>query len=531
MTWERPRGAYRFEYRASSVGPEDQARDEQQGPRAPDNETLFTGLWCDIAYDFMVRAQGNGHTYSSKWSDWTIKRATTPPYTPPSTPSFGDAVIADQRYQVDNSVNLLLPAATGGSGELTYSISPTMGNGLTFNSSTRTVKGESTFAADTVTYTYTVTDAKGETDQLSFTITAFNVRVRIDGKRLEKFEWSVLEYEQAIMRASRQRANRYQFRLQVPQNTGFQVNSTVCKWEATGSGLTEWMNGNATFGLVRCGLGTGDARVAVWVKDTETGASSKLYDTEPIPQAWHRHDHRVDYYVRGSGTNPNAQRANGVDVGSTEGMFPADRPSNLSQIRNPSEQLLLLENYKKVANAWTNVGAGVTIKPASSSANADVLVSGYWNPDPRGRWYLKDGKLVDRKTEPFQDGSCDGSVACVSTLSRYPHRDDTQAFSIETIFIEDPPQFGADNTSKIWTTDFNKAITRPDMYVYLLAVLTHEFGHSIALDHGEASGDIMNGSLRELPPCSYKGPQAQPCGLSSNEQSGAKAIYEGHTQD
>ncbi len=64
-----------------------------------------------------------------------------------------------------------LPAAKGGDGTLTYSLSPALGAGLSFDSATRIVSGTPTAQADTVTYTLTATDADGDTATLAFTVT------------------------------------------------------------------------------------------------------------------------------------------------------------------------------------------------------------------------------------------------------------------------------------------------------------------------------------------------------------------------
>ena len=65
--------------------------------------------------------------------------------------------------------SVTLPEATGGSGELTYRLTPEV-PGLTFNASTRVLSGTPT-AAGSYAMTYTATDAEEVTASLSFTIT------------------------------------------------------------------------------------------------------------------------------------------------------------------------------------------------------------------------------------------------------------------------------------------------------------------------------------------------------------------------
>ena len=62
--------------------------------------------------------------------------------------------------------DIVLPAASGGTAPLTYSLSPALPAGLTFDAATRTIAGTPTTAAETA-YTYTVTDANGASASLS----------------------------------------------------------------------------------------------------------------------------------------------------------------------------------------------------------------------------------------------------------------------------------------------------------------------------------------------------------------------------
>ena len=88
-------------------------------------------------------------------------------------PSFAtDASIADQTYSVDVAIaDWVLPEASGGDGELTYSVSA-LPAGLEFDALSRTLAGTSTAATDgALTVTYTVADSDDDTAALTFTIT------------------------------------------------------------------------------------------------------------------------------------------------------------------------------------------------------------------------------------------------------------------------------------------------------------------------------------------------------------------------
>ena len=90
-----------------------------------------------------------------------------------STFSFAEnATIADQTYIVGTAIaHLVLPAASGGTGELTYSVSG-LPAGLSFDAATRTLAGTPTAATNgAIEVTYKVTDDDDATDTLTFTIT------------------------------------------------------------------------------------------------------------------------------------------------------------------------------------------------------------------------------------------------------------------------------------------------------------------------------------------------------------------------
>ena len=94
---------------------------------------------------------------------------TTPPVTTPAL-SFGDATITDQSYIKDVAITALtLPQATGGSGVITYSLSPALPDGLSFDAKTWTISGTPTAASAQATYRYTATDGT-DSASLSFKI-------------------------------------------------------------------------------------------------------------------------------------------------------------------------------------------------------------------------------------------------------------------------------------------------------------------------------------------------------------------------
>ena len=114
-----------------------------------------------------------GYTYTATDADGDTATLTfTITVAADLTPTFGTQTIANQTYTVGQDIGTVtLPAASGGNAPLTYSLSPTLPAGLTFNASARTITGAPMAAQDSTEYTYTATDADGDTATLNFSIT------------------------------------------------------------------------------------------------------------------------------------------------------------------------------------------------------------------------------------------------------------------------------------------------------------------------------------------------------------------------
>ena len=124
----------------------------------------ITGLTANTEYDFKVRAinaEGSG-TASSTVTETTDAAV--------SALSFGSQTIANQSWTVGNSVNITLPQATGGTGTITYTLTPTLPAGTTFTATTRALAGNPTAVFSVATFTYTAEDEDGNTVELTFTL-------------------------------------------------------------------------------------------------------------------------------------------------------------------------------------------------------------------------------------------------------------------------------------------------------------------------------------------------------------------------
>ena len=87
-------------------------------------------------------------------------------------PSFGSATVESKLYDTGTAITpIVLPAATGGDGTLSYTLSPaTLPRGLTWTASTRTIAGTPNTVTAATTYTWKATDADGDSATLTFSL-------------------------------------------------------------------------------------------------------------------------------------------------------------------------------------------------------------------------------------------------------------------------------------------------------------------------------------------------------------------------
>ena len=87
-------------------------------------------------------------------------------------PTFGSSVVPEQTY-VDGTgiVDLQLPEATGGEGNLAYSLAPALPDGLVFNSATRRITGTPIVSQAKTAYVLTARDIVGDATTITFFLT------------------------------------------------------------------------------------------------------------------------------------------------------------------------------------------------------------------------------------------------------------------------------------------------------------------------------------------------------------------------
>ncbi len=118
----------------------------------------YGGTGIDTNTNLGIRVGAAGHSGAGNLDTaTTIPVTATPP--PGGALSFGGVTIDAQTYTANTAItDLTLPAATGGTGTLSYALSD-VPSGLSFNAMTRVLSGTPDMEQMATTYTYTATDS------------------------------------------------------------------------------------------------------------------------------------------------------------------------------------------------------------------------------------------------------------------------------------------------------------------------------------------------------------------------------------
>ena len=497
-------------------------------PTNPTGSATVGGLSHNTSYQHKVRAVGSNG--KSTWTSPITTRTNRPTVTPAL--SFDDD-ITFQMFQVGAAVETRersLPAVKvrGNVGTITYSLTPSLGHGLTFDPTSRSITGTPDEATATGTYTYTGT-AGNLSASMELKVTVFDISLTAGAAQTSIENSKSLVYERVPVWISdtSHTNNDYQFSLGVPASTGFEANNIACTWPAPAATKmwTSWIPLDGSFNLLRCSIGAGgEANIGVTVRIEKNGPSYPVYDFDAtIPTAWHRHDHEVAYYIKGTYYDQHMEewKVNAIETETSEGFLPngAAMPDH-----DVYDALLQFTTYSKAARPWNSIliddpdshvarKLDLEIERMNSDVETEVMIRGYWDT-----------------VESFgTDRECQGSIGCVKPLDGeggYPHIGDGQV-----MYIEERPHWGDEEESRYWTVDYEEALLDDEMYQFLPLFLTHEFGHTIGLYEGPlhdingvAFTDIMNG--RGISSIEYT---RATNALYGTDENAVKAIYDRHS--
>ena len=119
---------------------------------ATTTNTTLTELDPLTTYNIQVRALND-----EGMSDWSTSSSST---TSAAPLTFGTATIDPLNFTVGKAIDTVtLPEATGGTGDITYSLTTTLPNGLLFTPATREITGTPNTESVSAEHTYTATDS------------------------------------------------------------------------------------------------------------------------------------------------------------------------------------------------------------------------------------------------------------------------------------------------------------------------------------------------------------------------------------
>ncbi len=167
-SWTVPAGGtptgYDLEYKLSSDATWTDAGHSGTGTTA-----TIGSLANGSTYDVRVRAKTA--TDTGAWS-------ATASATPGTAPRLTAGSVDNANYVLNTLIkHKTLPVATGGDGELVYTLSPNPPAGLTFDAATRTLTGTPTAVQSQTTYTYKVADSDADTTATDATSVQFTITV------------------------------------------------------------------------------------------------------------------------------------------------------------------------------------------------------------------------------------------------------------------------------------------------------------------------------------------------------------------
>ena len=130
-------------------------------------ETRYTITGLTNGQEYSVTVTANPADGSTEYASSASDPITVTPVAPVS---FGGAELGEYAWQQNVAVHLYLPAATGGTGPLTYSVSPELPDGLVFDPNALTITGKRAATQERAYYAYLAGDDAGDLAFLSFSI-------------------------------------------------------------------------------------------------------------------------------------------------------------------------------------------------------------------------------------------------------------------------------------------------------------------------------------------------------------------------
>ena len=158
--------------------------------------TSITISGADNSKSYLVGVRARNEGGDSGWRN----SPTIAPYTPGRSLTFGSHTVSDQSWTQDTAIDTLrLPAATSAcegvcttvEPRVTYTLSPSLPSGVSFDASARTVSGTPTAVAASATYTYTAAADGHTAASLTFSIAVAAPGLSFGGATVADQSWTV----------------------------------------------------------------------------------------------------------------------------------------------------------------------------------------------------------------------------------------------------------------------------------------------------------------------------------------------------
>lgn len=477
-------------------------------------ESLTAGnLAPSTTYSFAVRGVGDDIRYADEWGPASTVSATTcivptptpepcpdsdcPTPTPAPTPTpppsqqlkFPSTIKTAYYFPWNDDVSVLLDAATGGTGPITYDISPTIGDGLTFYEEARAISGKPKSTTGEIPYTYTATDSSGAQASIELNITilaiAFHLE-RPDGPKSDMNpsivdrHWRLLEW--GLIRIKNNSTipinSDLLFRVRVPYATGLQMDNTLCRWlelkiekvvsqwESVPDYGSEddlwspWQPLNMPIPVVRCGVGSGELEeIRLELRMSQSMMGEVLFSHDELARrALHVDEDTVSYGIVDPLLPAKPVGAFVDYLQTTEEGFNGF----LSGVTHTAAEIWSGDSESD--DIWGGQSVPTTFSHISVEETPNVLISGLW------------------RDHGFEQ-ECGAAYACVKpgTVG------DSHNTGQQQLIVAFPPNAFEDQEGKIvfgyWTDNVELAMEMPNEAFYLPAVMLHEFGHTLGLGH------------------------------------------------
>ena len=165
LSWDALTDIGGWQYRQKGGGGDYGSWIDIAGSGSTTDSYVVTGLTAGSTYTFQVRAERTDGTFGAESDQLAVTPAAG------NAPSFGDQSVADQTYKQGKEIqSLALPAAIGGDGTLSYTLTPGLPAGLSLDTTTRTISGTPSAKHNAKTYTWTAADTDGDQAIVQFEI-------------------------------------------------------------------------------------------------------------------------------------------------------------------------------------------------------------------------------------------------------------------------------------------------------------------------------------------------------------------------